>query len=83
MAKAADSKLTESSERRDRTENVIIELFALMEKVMVDLEQNRVTSLQTRYEIAPSIQKLEGVDDNIKGGCEDVLAHSCTNTRDR
>ena len=67
-AKAVDIKLTESSEMIDRGGNAISELFAVTQKLMPQLEKNKVTALQTKNEIASTNQKLEGVNGNIKWG---------------
>ena len=63
---SADSKLIESSERSDRRENVIIELFAVMRKVMAELGRNKVYALQAKTEIAWFNQKLSVVNEEIK-----------------
>ena len=83
LAKTVASQLAESSERGDREENAISELYAVMQKVMAELEQNEDTDIQPRNEIAPTNGKTSGGKSEHKRGCEEELAQSCTNTRGR
>ena len=61
-------------------ENVLSELFTVMQKVAVELEYNKETAIQTKNEVAWPNRKLDVVNGQIKG---EVLAQSCANTRDR
>ena len=81
--KAADSELAESSERSDRQENTLSDLFTVLQKVAAELENNKETVTQTKNEIASLNRKLDGVNGNIKGDYEEVLGRSCANTRNR
>ena len=67
LANAVDSKLLESSERSDREERVISELYTAMRKVMVELENNKVYNIQTKGHFASVSQKLEGAHQKIEG----------------
>ena len=71
-AKAVDSKPTERSERSNRAENEICDLFAVMKNVAAGLEKNKANALQSRNGIASLDQKLEGVNGNIRGVSKSV-----------
>ena len=66
LATAVDSILAERSGRSDMQPNGISELFTAMQKVMVELENNKVTAIQTKNEVESHNQKLERVNGNIK-----------------
>ena len=67
LAKASDSELVESSEGSDRRENELREPVAVMQKVAVELENNKETAIQTKNEIESTGQTLDGVNGDIKG----------------
>ena len=67
LAKSADIKLIESSERSDMAENVFRDRVLSMQKVALELENRKATAIQTKNEIAPPDQKIGRVNGNIKG----------------
>ena len=52
IEKTVDIRLVESPERCDRHSNVLSELFTVMQKVGVELENNKESPIQTKNEIA-------------------------------
>ena len=67
LENAVGSEIVESSERSDRRERVISELYAAMQKVMVELENRKVYIAQTKEQFASFGQKLEGGSKDRRG----------------
>ena len=59
-AQAVGNKLTESADRSEKHEQVLVDLYQTMQKVTTELGKNREATLQTKQEIVLFNQKLQG-----------------------
>ena len=66
LAKAVCSKLTENSKRNEKREQVLVDLYQAMRKVMTEIGEIREATRQTPQEIVLFNQKLQGVNGNMK-----------------
>ena len=60
LAQAVGRKHTENAERSEMHEQVLVDIYQAMQKVMTELGQTREATLQTQQEIVLSNQKLQG-----------------------
>ena len=63
-----DSELIRSSERRDKKDKIIGELYAAIQKLTSELGSTRERNMQIPGKFASVHQKLEGTKDRIGGG---------------